>query len=191
MARINLLPWREERRKKKQQDFYSMAAATALIMVLIIILIHMQIGAQIAYQERRNRALQDEIGKVKAQINEISTLGEERSQLETRMKIIEQLQRDRPSIVHLFDELIQLVPNGLFFDSVIQKDGALILEGVAQSNARVSALMRALDKSKWFADPQLEVIRANQGGADDRSRSFKLRVNLTSGPEGSVEGQAQ
>ncbi len=183
MARINLLPWREERRKQKQKEFYNMTAAAALFMVLILILVHMEYSGRIDYQVQRNKMLKEEISKVESQIEEISTLGEERRQLEKRMNIIEQLQRDRPAVVHLFDELIKLVPNGLYFDVVEQKDGELKIGGVAQSNARVSALMRALDRSEWFAEPNLEVIKANSG-ARDRSRRFQLKVDLITGPEG-------
>ncbi|MFA5529498.1 MAG: PilN domain-containing protein [Thiohalomonadaceae bacterium] len=178
MARINLLPWRAELRKQRQREFATVAGGSALLMVLVIALFHLQIGGLIDSQNSRNRYLQAEIKKVEAQIKEIQDLEKQKQQLVARMKVIEQLQRDRPAIVHLFDEMVRVTPDGLYLTSVAQKKAVLSIEGIAESNARVSALMRNLEASPWLENPVLEIIQTEKA---DSSRKFKLRVTQSSG----------
>jgi type IV pilus assembly protein PilN len=172
MARINLLPWRAELRKQKQKEFATVASGSAVLMVLVIMLVHVQLSGAIAQQDARNQFLQAEIRTVEGQIKEIKDLELAKTQLVARMKVIEQLQRGRPAVVHLFDELVAATPEGLYLTSLVQKDRTLTLEGLAQSNARVSTLMRNLDASPWLENPVLEIIEAQNDG----SRKFKLRV---------------
>ncbi len=181
MARINLLPWREELRKQKQREFGVMAVGAALIAVGVIVLIHMQLNTVIEYQQNRNRFLESEIKLVEGKIKEISELERQKELLISRMKIIERLQRNRPEVVHLFDELVKLIPSGLHLKSLSENSRTLTIMGVAQSNARVSAFMRALDDSPWFADPNLEVIKS-VGGHDNR-REFTLVVKQENAAE--------
>lgn len=175
MAHINLLPWREELRAQKNKNFYTLIGVAAAAMVAIVAAVHLQIQSDIDHQNRRNGLLQKEIQIVDGKIEEIKDLEKKKQQLISRMEIIEQLQSNRPEVVHLFDELAHLVPDGLYMRSVSQKSRLLTIKGVAQSNARVSAFMRALDQSIWFEEPNLLVIRAQKKGFE-RAREFTLIV---------------
>lgn len=173
MARINLLPWREELRKQKKREFGMAAGGSVVVMIGVVFLAHMHINGLVAHQQSRNQYLKQQISAVEAKIKEIRDLEKQRQQLIDRMRVIEQLQRNRPEVVHLFQELVELTPDGLFLESLEQKDAIITVRGKAQSNARVSSLMRALDKSNWFAKPRLELIEAGPRGAE-RTRVFTL-----------------
>ncbi len=175
MARINLLPWREEQRKEQLRQFLTIMGLSALLMVAIIALVHIQIANQIQKQQSRNDFLKKEIVKVEKQIKEIDNLAKERKRLLARMEVIEQLQRNRPEIVHLFDEIAKIMPEGTYLVSLKQQGKNLILEGRAQSNARVSALMRNIEASPWLANPQLQVIKKDSK-SDSDERNFVLRA---------------
>ncbi len=176
MTRINLLPWREIRRKEDRRQFISIAAGAAILMAVIVFYVHIHIGGMIESQERRNKFLQDEIAKVDAMIAEIRTIETKKQQLLARMNIIQELQTRRPEVVHIFDELARAVPSGMYLTNVVQQSGTLVVEGVAQSNARVSSFMRNLDSSEWFSGPRLDVIESDSKDAGRNSR-FKLTVN--------------
>lgn len=176
MTRINLLPWREIRRKEQQRQFVSIAGGAAVLMGMILFYIHIHIGGLIEDQSQRNQFLKEEIVKVEAKIEEIRTLETKKKQLLARMNIIQQLQTRRPEIIHVFDELVRAMPSGMFLTGISQSSGVLIIEGVAQSNARISTLMRNLDGSEWFRDPKLDVIEA-EGSEQTRVSRFKLTVN--------------
>lgn len=177
MAHINLLPWREELRKQRKRDFFIFAGSAAFAMVVVVVFLHFFFTSLIDYQDERNAFMQAEIKKVEAQIKEIQELEKKKAQLIARMQVIDQLQKNRPEIVHMFDELVRLVPEGMYLTSIVQKDRTITIEGIAQSNARVSALMRALDASEWFTNPVLDVIQSKTGKGEEGLQSFKLRVN--------------
>ena len=179
MARINLLPWREERRKQRQREFISIAAGSVVLMLLVILYVHLHISGMIDNQESRNQYLQKNIKQVEAKIKEIKELEKQKQQLIARMKVIERLQGNRPEVVHLFDEIVKAVPDGLYLASLQQKQSQLVLKGRAQSNARVSAFMRNLDASAWFKQPVLDVIEVNKG-KEESTRSFTLHVKQAS-----------
>lgn len=179
MAHINLLPWREELRKQRNVNFYTLAGSAAGLMLVIVAVIHLQIQSEIDHQNRRNSYLDQEIKIVESKIKKIKDLEKKKQQLISRMEIIERLQSNRPEVVHLFDELAHLVPDGLYMRSVLQSKRLLTIKGVAQSNARVSAFMRAIDKSIWFDEPNLLVIKAETKGFD-RAREFTLIVKQAS-----------
>lgn len=179
MARINLLPWREELRKQRQREFVSIAAGSIVLMLLVIFYVHLHINGLIDNQESRNQYLQQNIKQVEAKIKEIKELEKQKEQLIARMKVIEQLQGNRPLVVHLFDEIVKAVPDGLYLTSLEQKQNELIIKGRAQSNARVSAFMRNLDASAWFQQPVLDVIETSKD-KQARVRSFTLRVKQLS-----------
>lgn len=177
MARINLLPWREERRKEQQKQFLSVLILSVILMGLIIAAIHLQMAQAIGSQNSRNDFLNKEIATVEEQIKEINNLARERKRLQDRIDIIQQLQRNRPEIVHLFDEITKVLPDGVYLTKLAQKGRALEIEGVAQSNARVSAFMRNLDSSAWLADPTLTIIESEKkSDSTDGARNFKLNV---------------
>ena len=179
MTRINLLPWREIQRKEKQRQFASVAIGAVILMAMIILYIHMHIGGQIKAQKVRNDYLSQEIASVDKKIKEIRELESEKKSLLSRMNVIQQLQSKRPEIVHLFYELMRNVPSGIYLTSVVQKGTSLEIEGIAQSNARVSAFMRNLDLTDWLEMPRLEVIQSKKGKSNERTSTFKLHVQQT------------
>lgn len=176
MARINLLPWREEQRKEQRRQFFVVLGGSAILMLLVVGYVHLHINGMIQTQESRNNYLQTQIKDVESKIKEIDNLERQRQQLLARMRVIEQLQGDRSVIVHLFEELAKAVPEGLHLTNVKQTGRNLTVQGVAQSNARVSSFMRNLDASPWFANPVLEIIQVDDKGQRG-SRAFTLRVN--------------
>lgn len=179
MAHINLLPWREEERTRKKKEFFTITGGVSLLMGVIGLAVHLYVGGIVDYQVSRNDLLKDEIKKVDAKIKEIKELEKKKEQLISRMRIIERLQRNRPEVVHVFDELARIVPEGLYIENMEQKGRLLTIKGRAQSNARVSAFMRALEASKWFASPSLTVI-STKGKSTERYREFTLKVNQAS-----------
>jgi type IV pilus assembly protein PilN len=158
MARINLLPWREAGRRRRQKEF-ALAAAMAVALVLLLGLgLRVQIEAMIESQESRNAFLQGEIAKLNARIREIEKLEQTKADLLARMNVIQQLQQSRPEVVHLFDEVVRSVPEGVYLTSLTQSGGQVVVEGRAQSNARVSAFMRNIQASPWITNPNLLLI---------------------------------
>lgn len=175
MARINLLPWRAQLRKEKQQEFLAVTLFAALATGIVFFFIHTHMNGLIEYQERRNTFLENEIKILDKRIAEIKDLEATKKALIERMKIIEELQVARPVIVHLFDELVTTLPEGVYLTSVSQKGSRLNIAGKAESNARVSAYMRNLEDSPWFKTPKLEVIETRENG-NLRLSEFKLTV---------------
>ncbi len=176
MARINLLPWREELRKEQQKTLLTVTGLSAILMVLVIVAVYLEIGRQVSSQQSRNAYLQNEIGKVEKKIAEIQTLEKEKKQLLKRMDVIQRLQRNRPEVVHLFDEIPKMLPEGMYLTSIRQNNRNLLVEGVAQSNARVSAFMRNIEESPWVTDPQLDIIQADKKIDYPGARKFTLRA---------------
>ena len=176
MTRLNLLPWRELRRKEVDRQLLTIAIGAWVLMGLVVFYGHLHVTALIDNQTKRNEFLQEETKKVEAQIKEIDGLKRQRDALIARMRVIERLQGTRTQIVHVFDDLVRQMPEGVYLTSLTQRGNNITLAGVAQSNARVSALMRNLEGSDWFANPDLDVINVSaQGGA--RVSQFTLRVN--------------
>ncbi|MFV2059440.1 MAG: PilN domain-containing protein [Gammaproteobacteria bacterium] len=175
MPQINLLPWRQELRKEQQRQFFTIMIMSLALMVLIILATHLQINRMISTQESRNTLLTSVIKGVDKQLTEIKNIETEKQRLLDRMKIIQQLQRDRPEVVRLFDDLARTVPNGIYLTEVKQQGKGLSIEGLAQSNARVSSFMRNLDSSKSMANPNLSVIKSDKG-KHLSVRKFKLTV---------------
>jgi type IV pilus assembly protein PilN len=159
-ARVNLLPHRAERRKRAKQHFFVVSGGTALVGVLIVGLMHSYYAERISMQEGRNAFLKSEIGKLDKEIAEINKLRDEIQALLARKQIIETLQADRAQTVHLLDELVKQMPEGVFLKSVKQTGQRVQLLGYAQSNARVSTLMRNIESSKWLGSPELIEVKA-------------------------------
>lgn len=183
MAHINLLPWREELRKERNRDFTTHCFIVAILMALVIGGVHYAFLQQIRLQKQRNDLIQDQITALDKKIKDIKDLDGERARLVARMDIIQQLQSSRPEIVHLFDELVKTLPEGIYYKRITQKGRLLTLQGVAQSNARVSSLMRKLEASPWLENPSLlEIKRAPQKkGTNEllRLSDFKMTVAQT------------
>jgi len=176
-ARVNLLPHRAERRKRAKQHFAVVSAGTAVIGLLIVGLVHSYYAEKISTQEGRNQFLKSEIAKLETEIAEINKLKDEIQALLARKQIIETLQADRAQTVHLMDELVKQMPEGVFLKSISQKGMRVQLLGYAQSNARVSTLMRNIEASRWLGDPELIEVKA---GTLDKRRvgEFTLFVSL-------------
>jgi len=179
MTRINLLPWREEQRQEQKKQFGVMAVMSCVLAAAIVGLIHFQMQSKIDYQLSRNRFMSNEIIKVDEEIKEISELQKTRRSLIERMEVIQDLQGSRPSIVHLFTEIVSTVPNGVYLETLSQKGSDLLVTGEAESNARVSTYMRNLQASEWLKDPNLTVIEIEDKTVN-RISSFKLTVKQTS-----------
>jgi type IV pilus assembly protein PilN len=179
MVKINLLPWREERRQKLTKEYYVLLGIAALIALAIVFSVYMIYDHNIKFQKQRNDIITNEIVKLEAEIKEIEDLEKTRDDLLARKKVIEELQANRTQMVHLFDELVNTIPNGLFLENIKQNGNVISLEGYAQSHSRVSAYMRKLEKSEWFKVPvSVEYIKADES-YDTHEQKFKLMVNLT------------
>ncbi len=183
MARINLLPWREERRQKRQQEFLALLGLGALAAVGIALLVFWHIDGLVNHQRYRNTYLEQEIKKLDVKIKAIEKLEETREKLLTRKRIIEELQASRSQMVHLFDALVRTIPDGTQLASIKQNGDTLTLAGKAQSNARVSAYLRNLEKSDWLKTPDLTVIEEIKSSENSSYRfRFELTVKLRGKP---------
>ena len=178
MATINLLPWREERREQIKQQFLVVLGGVAVLGALLILLAMSIVNGAISDQEARNNYMQGQITKINKEVAEIRDLEKRRQQLLDRMTIIQDLQGTRPLIVRVFDEMVRTLPDGLFYTSVVRRDKRIDVEGIAESNNRVSSLMRKLDGSPWFADPNLTAVSAASAYGDQAS-SFKLSFQIS------------
>ena len=179
MASVNLLPWRETLRKDRQNRFYAALGVTAVLAAGIVLLANAYVGSLQDAQKERNAILDREIQQLESKIKEIRKLRAQKEALLARMEIIGQLQAKRPEIVHLFDELVRNIPDGVTLTSVSQKGQLLTIKGYALSNARVSTLMRRLESSEWFTTADLDIITSgvqNQSQVSD----FILKIKQIS-----------
>ena len=181
MAKINLLPWREELRAEQTRQFVTMLGLFAFMTVTIVAAVHLNIARQINHQQFRNGTLTKEIAQLDLALKEIDTLEETKQKLLSRMEVIQSLQHQRPQIVHLFDEFVRTVPEGIYLTSIKQSGKALTINGVAESNGRVSAYMRNIDSSDWMATPKLTVIETKKGSMG--SSNFVLTTSQST-PKG-------
>src|SRR5210317_744957 len=169
MPNINLLPWREAERKQRQRDF-GVAMAGAIVAAIAVVMLKMFAYSQmISNQNARNERLTAEIVELEKSIAEIDGLELQKERLLARMEIIEQLQKSRPEIVHLFDEVVRQLPEGVYLTGLKQTGARVELRGVAQSSTRVSALMRQIDASDWLGDPEVERVETTQAGSSRQS----------------------
>ncbi len=175
MPRINLLPWREAERIKRQRDFMVSLAGSLVAGLLVIALTNLAYSQMIGHQRERNNRLETEIVELEKSITEIDGLERQKERLLARMEIIEQLQRSRPEIVHLFDEVTRQLPEGVYLTGMTQAGSAVEVQGVAQSSTRVSALMRQIDSSTWLTDPDVVKVETTDVGPGRRA---EFVVNL-------------
>ncbi|MBL8447103.1 MAG: PilN domain-containing protein [Zoogloeaceae bacterium] len=176
MIRINLLPHREQRRKERRQRFFALVGASIGLGLLIGLVVHLVIGAYIDSQEARNDVFKEEIAKLDKDIAEIKRLRDQIDALLARKKVIESLQSNRAETVRVFNEFARLMPEGVMLKSVKQSGLKIELKGAAQSNARVSTLMRNLDGSPYLQTPQLVEIKA---GSWDGRRVGEFTLNIS------------
>jgi type IV pilus assembly protein PilN len=173
MPRINLLPWRAEQRQERKKQFFMALGLAAVVGIGIVYLSQLMVEGWITNQRSRNTILTTEIAELDKQIEEIKGLENQRERLIARMKVIGELQRSRPEVVHLFDEIVKAVPEGVHLTEVKQTGNRIELQGMAQSSTRVSTLMRNIDSSDWLADPGLDVVQTVAGGTEHQAQ-FKL-----------------
>jgi type IV pilus assembly protein PilN len=169
MPAINLLPWREAERKKRQRDFGVAMGGAVVTGIAVIMLAMLAFSSMISGQQSRNDRLIAEIAELEKSIQEIDGLERQKERLLARMEIIEQLQKSRPEIVHLFDELTRQLPEGVYLTGMKQTGSRVEIRGVAQSSTRVSALMRQIDASEWLTDPEVERVETKQAGSSRKS----------------------
>jgi type IV pilus assembly protein PilN len=174
-ARINLLPHREERRQRARQHFYVLAGGTAIVGVLVVVAVHGFYAAKIDTQNERNAFLKSENAKLDKEIAEIAKLRDEIQALLARKQVIETLQADRAQTVHMLDQLVRQMPEGVYVRSLSQRGMRLNLQGYAQSNARVSTLMRNIEASPWLESPGLVEVKA---ATVDKRRVAEFNLNL-------------
>jgi type IV pilus assembly protein PilN len=176
MTRINLLPWREARRARRQKEFVGMLLAGVLVAAIGVIGAHMFMANEIANQQTRNRYLQDEINRLKRIEKEIQEMDEAKARLLGRLEIIQNLQRSRPIVVQVFDEMVRRLPEEIFLKSFQAEGPKLSIQGTAQSNNVVSGFMRELEQSNLFGEPALTVVE-NKAINRIRASDFQLQVN--------------
>jgi len=174
MAKINLLPWREERRKEFLNEFLIMLGLVALFAAITVGIVHFYHSQLIERQNTRIGYIDKRIKEVDKKITEIKELEKQKEGLLSRMRAIESLQHDRPLIVHLFDELVRSVPEGMSILNLKQQGPKITITGEAQSNARVSSFMRKIEQSKWLKDPKLKVIKERKVQLQSKGNRKKI-----------------
>ncbi len=189
MATINLLPWREERREELKKEFLILLGLVASISAAIIFGWQTLLNNSIDHQNARNQVLQRAISQLDEQVREIEALKKHKKELVERMKVIQSLQGNRPAIVHIFDEMVRTLPDGVYFKSIVRNGDKITIIGVAESNNRVSSLMRQLDGSEWFTAPNLQEVKASKelGGTGN---DFVMVVNIVS-PESEEDNKTK
>ncbi len=183
MPSINLLPWREEERKQRQRDFGVATAGAVVAAIAFVVGTIFFYSQMISGQQERNKRLTDEIVELEKSITEIDGLERQKERLLARMEIIEQLQKSRPEIVHLFDEIVEQLPEGVYLSAMKQTGSRVEIRGVAQSSTRVSALMRQIDSSEWLSDPEVERVETTQSGASRQAQFVVYLKQQRSGAE--------
>ena len=188
MAQINLLPWRDERRAELKKEFLVILGFVAAFGVAIVFLADLVVSAQITNQNNRNNYLTENIRELDKKVAEIRELQRKRTQLLDRMKVIQELQGNRPIIVRVMDQLVRTVPDGVFYTDLTSTNQEITITGIAESNNRVSSLMRRLDASDWFSEPNLQGVRA-EPSFGDQATTFNMTVKLqlpSAGEEGEI-----
>jgi len=185
MARINLLPWREQLREERKKRFLTIMVGVLVASVGVLFMADRYLSSAIDHQLARNAFIQKEVGQLDGRIKEISDLKSRRKQLLERMKIIQDLQGNRPIIGRIFDQMARTLPDGVYFSEVKMVGNLISINGAAESNNRVSDLMRNLDASDWMEAPSLTEVKATTTGAVDQANVFQLTVRQT---QPAVEG---
>ena len=189
MAHINLLPWREELRAQQTKDFSQSAIISVAFAAAVFFLAYTQINGLLDNQRSRNTRLQNEISKLDTELAQIKDLEETKSKLLARMDIIQSLQQKRPQIVHVFDEIVRTVPDGITLLTLKQKQEEITIKGLAESNGRVSAYMRNIEASDWMSNPKLQYIETKKKSF--RNAEFELKVKQSVPKDDKKDGEGQ
>lgn len=174
MTQINLLPWRDELRKKRQEEFVIGIVVVAVVAVALMFGIQMYLDSLITEQKDQSRIVGEKIAELNLITVKIKNIQEQNSILQSKRNAIQKLQKSRPEIVHFFDEIAKVTPEGVFLTQLKQSSSRVALMGKTQSNARVSAFMRNVEKSQWLVDPELNVIKSNTQDDDTSLSDFTL-----------------
>jgi type IV pilus assembly protein PilN len=191
MPRINLLPWREQERKVRRREFMVAAGGAVFAAAIFVLCGKLLYSSWTEAQNEKNNTLKQEIVKLDAAIADIQDLENRKQRLVARMEIIEKLQRKRPEIVHLFDEIVKTVPEGVYLTAIKQTGNKLEIHGIAQSSTRVSTFMRNIDSSVWMDNPVLLVVESAKdsttAGSNFTLTSDVVGVDLENGGETTVK----
>jgi len=177
MATINLLPWREERRLHRKKEFFVLLGVFAVVGAGLVFLADLFVSGQISAQQARNDHLTSNIRKLDQQVAEIQELRRRRTQLLDRMQVIQELQGNRPIIVRVMDQFVRTLPDGVYYTNLQSREGRIEVTGVAESNNRVSSLMRQMNASSWLSEPNLNSVRANPEFGE-QATTFRLMVQV-------------
>lgn len=188
MARINLLPWREQLREQRKKQFLATLLGVLLLGAGLVFLADQAFNQMISQQQARNNFLRQEISALDARIKKIRELRKKRQELIDRTKVIQGLQGNRPIVSRVFDQLVRTIPDGVYFSSVKMAGKNIAIEGTAESNNLISSLMRNHDASDWLAAPNLAEVKAIEGAGGDELSRFKLTVQQTR-PSDEAQGQ--
>jgi len=190
MARINLLPWREWERERKKKEFLGNLAAVLVAGAALVLLGGFYFDGKVEGQQARNAYLEQEIAVLDERIAEIAQLQKTRDELLARMRVIQELQGNRPVIVRVFDEMVRALAKGVHFNTLKMNSNRLSLEGVAESNNRISSLMRNLDSSEWFTSPNLRSIKEDPSNSDYGMQASTFNLTFVQvNPNKPVEGE--
>lgn len=182
MTSINLLPWREKQREEQAREFYVVLAGAAIISILLIFMVFSTMKIKVNNQRDLNELYRQEIATLEQQIQEIKDYKEQKERLLARMNIIQELQANRSLIVRFFDALVRILPDGVFLTEVQKQGREITLTGRAESNTRVSELMRNIEGSNWVSAPILTEIKTDEMEGE-RIRVFKLAMQVKSASE--------
>ena len=174
MPEINLLPWREIAREERKREFFVVLGGSAVFMIALVFLVHIILGGMIRGQNSINDQIKQKIAILDIKIKEIEKIEEAKANLIARMEVIQRLQATRPLAVHLFDEVVRILPPGIFITQAQKEGNKITLVGKAESNTRVSELMRNIERSPWLTNPVLTEIKNDQG--ESRVRDFELQM---------------
>lgn len=178
MANINLLPWREERRDEKKKEFFVWLIAAAALAALAVVGVNSYFSKQISDAKKDNQTLQAGIDELNKKAKILDDLKAEREALMKRMRVIQSLEGERPRIVHVFDQLVRILPEGVFLKDLQREGEKLVIKGTAETNNYVSNLMRKLKSSEWFVNPNLIEVKANPTFGE-QANDFEMTVSLS------------
>ncbi len=179
MTKINLLDWRAERRARRLEQFRNMMVLGLVLAVILVAVGYFAMTGAISQQRARNDYLKQQITEIDQKIKEIEDLERTKQNLLARMRVIEELQSSRSATVHFFDELVNTIPDGITLNAIKQVGDTVTIEGIAESNGRISSYIKSFENSPWFAEPKLVVIKTSEKNKQ-REGQFTLQVkNLT------------
>jgi len=179
VAHINLLPWRERLREERKREFFTILVGVVIISAGVLFLVDRYFNGEIDVQISRNDFVRAEIAILDERVAEINQLRQQKEDIRSRMNVITDLQGTRPVIVRIFDELVNTLPDGVYYESLIRVDDTISIEGIAESYARITELLRRLDDSEWFQDSDLDDISAVDTSDDSLSEAFTFTLSLS------------